>query len=230
MLKRVLRSRRARLISVASLVVLAAMPFVIDRIRTGVTVYTGDHGPIRGVNGRTFEGFAVEVKEPRTYAALSFRNRRNEPAVIEAFRISPPLRGGLRLIEASAAADPNRRTTESGAFPGYPAPLLELGRLRPVRGTKIVPGSERGVALVLGLEITRPGVFWWDRIDVDYRYKGRSYTVQNDLIAYFCAPGSVIGDCPDWDEHPRDICKVLGYVPFGENGCIPPGGATADGR
>lgn len=219
-----LRSRRVRWIGIATVLLFAAGAFAVERIRDGgVTVYSGDDGPIGGGAGRSFDGIAVEVNEPRTWAGLSFRNRREEPAVIEAFRVFPPLRGGLKLIEASTAADPDRGTTEAAAFPGYPAPLLKLGRLTPVRGTEILPGRERGVALVLGLEITRPGVFWWDRIDVDYRYKGRSFTVQREVSAYFCAPRSVIGDCPDWDEHPRDMCTVLGYVPFGENGCIPPG-------
>jgi hypothetical protein len=219
-----LRSRRVRSIGIATVLVLAAGAFAVERIRDGgVTVYTGDDGPISGGSGRSFDGIAVEVNEPRTWAGLSFRNRQEDPAVIEAFRVFPSLRGGMKLIEASTAADPDRGTTEAAAFPGYPAPLLKLGRLTPVRGTEILPGRERGVALVFGLEITRPGVFWWDRIDVDYRYGGRSYTVQSEISAYFCAPRSVIGDCPDWDEHPRDMCTVLGYVPFGENGCIPPG-------
>lgn len=224
MLNRILSSRRIRWIGAASIVVLAAGSVMVVVVRhRGTTVYTGDNGPIGGVEGRAFDGIAVEANEQRTYAGLSFRNRNDEPAVIEDFRIIPPLGQGLSLIEASMATDPDRRTTEAAAFPGYPAPLLDLGPLRSVRGTEIVPGSERGVALVFGLEITRPGVFWWDRIDVDFRYKGRSYTVQNHLSAYFCAPKSVIGDCPEWDEHPRDMCKTLGYVPFGDNGCVPPG-------
>ncbi|MGH9042001.1 MAG: hypothetical protein ACRDZ3_17415 [Acidimicrobiia bacterium] len=219
---RCLRSGRARWIGVATVLVLAAGALAADRIRdAGVKVYTDGDGPIGGVDGRAFDGIAVEVNEPRTWAGLSFRNRHDEPAVIEAFRVVPPLRGGLRLIEASTAADPDRGTTEAAAFPGYPAPLLRLGQLTAVRGTQVLPGRERGVALVFGLEITRPGVFWWDRIDVDYRYKGRSYTAQNHISAFFCAPKSVIGKCPDWDEHPRDMCTVLGYVPFGENGCVP---------
>lgn len=184
-----LRSRRVRWIGITTVLVVAAGALVVDRIRdAGVKVYTGDNGPIGGVEGRAFDGIAVEVNEPRTWAGLSFRNRRDEPTVIEAFRVFPPLRGGLRLIEASTAADPDRGTTEAAAFPGYPAPLISLGELTPVRGTEIRPGSERGVALVFGLEITRPGVFWWDRIDVDYRYQGRSYTVQSEISAYFCAP------------------------------------------
>ncbi|MGH2577882.1 MAG: hypothetical protein ACRDG9_09080, partial [Actinomycetota bacterium] len=141
-----IRSRRVRWTGVATVLVLVAGAFTVDRIRDGgVKVYTGDHGPIRGVGGRAFDGIAVEVNEPRTWAGLSFRirNRRDEPAVIEAFRIFPPLRGGLKLIEASTAADPERGTTEAAAFPGYPAPLLRLGRLTPVRGTKIPPGSLR---------------------------------------------------------------------------------------
>lgn len=210
--------------AVAITVALGAGGLFAVHLNTRRIVYTGDGGPIPGVDGLFREGVAIETPERRTWGGLSLPNRNDDPIVIESFRVVPPLGGGFRFLGSAVAADPNRKAAEAAAFPGYPAPDMELGPFsEPVAGTVIPPHSDRGVALVIGLEITNDGVFWWDRIDVDFRYKGRSYTVKNNVAHYFCAPKSAMpdGHCPRFDDHPREMCHTLDYEPVGENGCMP---------
>lgn len=217
--------RRHRLpTALAAVVVLVTAGLLTVHYNTRRIVYTGDGGPIPGIDGLVREGVAIDTPEQRTWGSLALPNRNDAPIVIESFRVIPPLGGGFRFLGSAVAADPDREALAAGAFPGYPNPDWRLGPLsRPLAGTVIPPHSDRGVALVIGMEITRDGVFWWDRIDVDFRYKGRDYTVKNNLGLYFCAPTSAFPDgCrPHFEDHPREICDNLGYVPLGDNGCIP---------
>lgn len=216
--------RRHRLPTTAMvLLTLVVAGLLSVRYNTRRVVYTGD-GPIHGIDGLVREGVAIDTPQKRTYGGLVLANRNDAPIVVESFRVVPPLGGGMRFLGSAVAADPDREDQSAAAFPGWPDPDWGLGPLtRPAEGTVIPPQSDRGVALVIGMEITRDGVFWWDRIDVDFRYKGRDYTVKNNLGLYFCAPMSAFPDgCrPHFDDHPREICDNLGYVPLGKNGCVP---------
>lgn len=217
--------RRHRLpAALAMAVALVAAGLLTVHFNARRIVYTGDGGPTRAIDGRVWEGVAIETPEQRTWGGLALPNRNDAPIVIESFRVVPPLGGGMRFLSSAVAADPNRKAAEAAAFPGYPNPNWRLGPLsRPLEGTVIPPHSNRGVALVIGVEITRDGVFWWDRVDVDFRYKGRDYTSQNNIGLYFCAPKSAMPDgyCPGFDDHPSEMCETLGYVPLGDNGCVP---------
>lgn len=186
----------------------------------GRVVYSGDDGPLGGATARTTDTVAVDVGQPRTWGGVIVVNRKGPAAVIDGFRVSPPIAGGLRLLGTAVANDPDRKFVGTGPMEGRASPE-SLGRLVPLVGAQ-VPRHDRGAAVVLDLEATRPGIFWVDRVDVDFHVGTRRYTVRNDTRLVLCAPRPLLEDCRHFREHPSEACAPLGYVRDGDNGCVPP--------
>jgi hypothetical protein len=151
-------------------------------------------------------------------------DRKGQNAVIDGFRTRPPIGGGIQLLASYVANDPDRQYGQTGPLEGRASPE-NLGRLVPVAGAQ-VPHSDRGAALVLDVELTRPGLFWIEGVDVDFHIGRRKYTIQSEVGLVLCAPKAVLQDCPTFRDRPSEGCVTLGYVAFGPNGCMPPSTAT----
>jgi hypothetical protein len=206
----------------AGVVALAAVGLAVIRPwGHGRTVYTGYDGPLPGATARTRNVTAVPIGQVRTWAMVILEDRKGRGAVIDGFRTRPPLAGGgIHLRAAHVANDPGREIVGQGPMTGPPS-AEKLGPLVPVEGAR-VPHSDRGAALVLEVEITRPGLFWIEGIDVDFHIGDRKYTVKNETGLVLCGPKPELEDCPTFEDRPSEGCATLGYVPFGPNGCVPP--------
>ncbi|MGH2651869.1 MAG: hypothetical protein ACRDHK_11750 [Actinomycetota bacterium] len=165
-----------------------------------VTHDSGSGGPLDG-GGGVKVGFVVNLGTPFTFGTLSMHNMGKRPLVLDAIRLRPPLAPSFRLVDVLVAQDPDRRLNSVGTKSLFPPPEADLGQLRPFKGAIVRPREEndmRSTAVLMGLQLDKPGVVSFKQVEIDYHVGSKPYTVRVDLGFQACGPKSAYnGSCPD---------------------------------
>jgi hypothetical protein len=199
------RRRRRRGPAGILLVIILGL-LAISRLTGGGRIVheSGRNGPLDGGTARDPVSISsIEIGQAVTMGSLVVSNRGRKPVVLEALRLLPPLSEGLELVGALIAPDPDRPVARIGTSRRFPPDPAEVGGTHPFDGAVIGPGtsegaSGRGTAILVGLRLTRPGVFGFDRMEIDYRADGVPYTMRVDLGFVGCGPPARYADrCPE---------------------------------
>jgi hypothetical protein len=185
--------------------VLIALAMAARPAGGGRTVHdSGSGGPLDGGEASdTVSIWALEIGQPVTMGHLVVSNTDKKPLVLEGLRLLPALTEGIEFIGAVTAQDPDRKAASIGAGRSYPPDESDVGRTRPLEGTVIPPetrqgGPNRGTAILVGLRLTKPGAFGFDRMEVDYRVGEKAYTMRVDIGFVGCGPPAEYPkECPD---------------------------------
>lgn len=175
------------------LIVIAAAIFVRAQIlerRTVVHASDGG-GPLTAGSGRLGVSFPVELGRPFTFGSMSLHNEGKRPVVLDAIRLLPPLPTGFRLVDVVVAQDRDRRLNSVGTSSVFPPVAEKVGTLRPFHGLMVPNYDEndrRSSAVLMGLQLDRPGKATFKRVEIDYRAGSRHYTMKADFRFMACGP------------------------------------------
>lgn len=183
--------------------VLAAFTIRAQMANGRVVHDSGSGGPLDGGEASdTISIFSVEIGQQLTMGHLVVANEGEKTLVLEELRLVPPLDQGMELIGAVTAQDPDRPAASIGAGRAYPPDSSRVGRTQPLEGTVVPPEpregkSSRGTAILVGVRLTQPGAYGFDRMEVDYRVGKKPYTMRVDIGFVGCGPPAEYPDrCP----------------------------------
>ncbi|MGH8992534.1 MAG: hypothetical protein ACRDZ7_13590 [Acidimicrobiia bacterium] len=135
--------------------------------------------------------FPVDLGIPFTFGSMSLHNEGKRPLELEAIRLLPPLPDGFRLVQVLVAQDRDRKFNSIGTSSQFPPARSDLGQLRPFHGL-MVPNYDdngrRSSAVLMGLQLDRPGTGTFKRVEIDYRVGSRRYTMKADFMFMACGP------------------------------------------
>ena len=203
--KTIRRGLGRRRLAASVLVVGVLVAFAIRaQMANGRVVYdSGSGGPLDGGEASdTISIWSVEIGQQLTMGHLVVANEGEKPLVLEELRLVPPLDQGLELIGAVTAQDADRPSASIGAGRSYPPDPSRVGRTQALKGTVVPPEpregkSSRGTAILVGVSLTQPGAFGFDRMEVDYRVGKKPYTMRVDIGFVGCGPPAEYPDrCP----------------------------------
>ncbi|MGH9042549.1 MAG: hypothetical protein ACRDZ3_20225 [Acidimicrobiia bacterium] len=181
----------AALLGVAVLAVLVVLRLTAG----GLTVHdSGSGGPLDGgVASDTVSIWSIEIGQSVTMGHLVVSNTGSEPLVLDGLRLMPPLSDGLEYIGTVTAQDSDREAASIGAGRSYPPDAADIGQTRPLEGTVVPPEPNegkpsRGTAILVGMRLTKPGAYGFDRMEVDYHVGKKRYTMRVDIGFVGCGP------------------------------------------
>jgi hypothetical protein len=187
--------RRRLIVAMVVVVSLAILAIQVRSDGAGRKVHdSGSGGPLDGGEASdTISIWSVEIGQQLTMGHLVVFNEGEKPLVLEDLRVVPPLKGGMELIGVVTAQDRDRRAASIGAGRSYPPDATGVGRTRPLAGTVVPPEPRqgkpsRGTAILVGLRLTQPGAYGFDRMEIDYRVGKKPYTMRVDIGFVGCAP------------------------------------------
>jgi hypothetical protein len=183
------QERRRVIAVVVGLAILVGLVAVGYQRAYGRLVHGYDSGPVYTGSG-TKTSFPVDLGQPFTYGVITVSNRTSRTAVLTDVRVKPSLPPGMEIIEVKVVG-PNRKTAVFGTHRQYP-PLELAPHLRPLKGARVppkdTPEGDGGVEIVFGLKVTRPGMFGFRQVELDYRIGKKPYTVRLEDGFVGCAP------------------------------------------
>lgn len=149
-----------------------------------------DSGPVN-TGSDSLTSLPVEVGQVFTFGGIVLENTTEQPAVLERLRVDPPLGSEMTLVDLEVAGR-DRRVGYVGSAAEFPPALIPAQALRPFEGA-VVPGrpgdpASRGVEIVMGLKVNRPGEFGFRHVIVDYRIGGKQHRVRLNDGFVACAP------------------------------------------
>jgi hypothetical protein len=181
-------SRRIVLI-VAALVVAVAGGMVVSRV-SGPAFHDFESGPVK-TDTDTITSLPVEVGQVFTFGGIVLKNYTDHQATLESIRFEPPLGSGMTLVDLKVAGD-DRNVGLVGSSVEFPPELIPAKALRSFEGA-VVPSrpddpGKRGVELLMGLRVNKPGEFGFRHVVVEYRTSGKSHRVRLNDGFIACAP------------------------------------------
>ncbi|MGH9006015.1 MAG: hypothetical protein ACRDYV_23055 [Acidimicrobiia bacterium] len=190
-------TRRSRRRGPAGFLLVAVLGILaITRLTAGGRIGhdPGNLGPLdAGDRGATRSLSSLEIGQAVTVGGIVVSNAGSKPLVLEGLRLVPPPAEGLELIGAQVAPDEDRAMAVPGTSRRYPPDPADVGGAHPLPGAVIgprTPGQEspRGTAILVGLRLTKPGVFGFEGLEIDYRVGGTRYALKVDFDFTACGP------------------------------------------
>jgi len=169
---------------VALVAVLAA------RVITSLDEHPGK-GTLPFLGYPTLTGGPMDPGRPFTFGLVYVQNPK-VPIVIQAVSLEQPT-DGLRVIGAYVLVPAENPCGGIGLVRSFPperdptaCPAGESYRLHPLRGWVVRPGG--AAEILLGLVVTRPGVFSAKGVNLAYSVEGKRSTVEYPDAVTVCAP------------------------------------------
>jgi hypothetical protein len=156
-----------------------------------------DRGPVR-TESDTITTLPSEIGQVVTFGGIVLRNRSSKPALLERIRIDPPLGPEMSLVDVKVAGG-DRRIGYVGSAVEYPPHGIPAQAIRPFDGAVVPPRQDdpegRGVEILMGLRVNRPGEFGFRHAIVDYRIGGKRHRVKLNDGWIGCAPRATYQHC-----------------------------------
>lgn len=186
---RLLGNRRALIFATAALVLGLVGAVGISR-SSGRATHGYDSGPVR-TDSDTISSIRVEMGQLFTFGGIVLRNSTDRDAMVEGIRTDPPLGDEMTLVDVKAAGR-DRKVGYVGTAAEFPPARIPTEALRPFDGAVVParpddPGS-RGLEILMGLRVNRPGEFGFRHVIVDYRIGGKRHSVRLNDGFIACAP------------------------------------------
>ena len=119
----------------------------------------------------------------------------NSPAVLRNVEISGPSADHFRMVGVMVAG-PQRKLGSWEVSDGFPPQKAGLGKLVPGIGASLATGNV-GSLLLVGLEVTKPGLAIRTGLKVFYTVDGKRYVVQYPASIANCPKAMTISQCQD---------------------------------
>lgn len=182
--------RIPRLAVAAAVLGCVALGLVVVKRSTGRAMHAYDRGPVR-TESDTITTLPSEIGQVVTFGGIVLRNTSSKPALLERIWIDPPLGPEMSLADVKVAGG-DRRIGYVGSAVEYPPHGIPAQAIKPFDGAVVPPRQDdpegRGVEILMGLKVNRPGEFGFRHAIVDYRIGGKRHRVTLNDGWIGCAP------------------------------------------
>jgi hypothetical protein len=182
--------RNRRIVAALILVMVGAGGAVVLYRSSGRAFHDYDSGPVKTASD-TITSLPVEVGQVFTFGGIVLKNSSEHAAVLDDIRMDPPLDPGMTLVDVKVAGAA-RKVGYVGSAIEFPPARIPAEAVQPWQGAA-VPGrlddpEGRGLEILMGLRVNRPGEFGFRHVVVDYRIGGKQHRVRLNDSFIACAP------------------------------------------
>jgi hypothetical protein len=179
-----------RIVLVVAVVVVALAAGLIVKRLSGPAFHDFESGPVK-TDTDTITSLPVEVGQIFTFGGILLKNYTDAAATLKSLRFEPPLGSAMTLVELKVAGD-DRNVGMVGSAVEFPPDRIPAKAIRPFEGA-VVPSRrddprKRGLEVLMGLRVNRPGEFGFRHVVVEYRTGGRTHRVRLNDGFIACAP------------------------------------------